>query len=187
MAKTFTNITVANATAGNAILASDHSSAFTTLNSHTVPPMAKVKRDGTSQSITPGVSAYVAWNNSSAEIDTDGMWSSGSNTRLTVQTAGVYQVTWGIAVAWSGVSYHSDLVLTHTTSGGTETIIAEDYWYLNGDNWVYQHNNTITAYINAAVGDYFRCKWANQVNGTSPIVGGAANSYMFAKWIGKTA
>ena len=182
MAKTFTNLTVANATAGNAILASDHSSAFTTLNNHTVPPMAKVTQATVMTGVTVGT--YVTYNNAAASIDTDGMWSSGSNTRLTVQTAGVYLVIWNFQTGWSGVSYHNDLHLTRTTSGGTESIIGQDYRYLNGDNWVTANLGTIATIVDAAVGDYFRCKWSNQVNGTALTLSG---NTLNAKWLGKTA
>ncbi len=43
---------------------------------------------------TTGVSAIIAWD--SREYDSDGMWSTSSNTRLTSRTAGVYRLTvWG--------------------------------------------------------------------------------------------
>lgn len=185
MAKTYNSIPTVST--GDVYTATAHNNIVENSNNYRVPPMVKVGRNGSNQSITPGASAYVQWNNASAAYDTDGMWSSGSNTRLTVQTPGIYAATWGIFVGWTGVSFSCELNLTHTTSGGTETTIAQDFWYLNNDNAVFSYSSTITGYFPCVAGDYFRAKWANQVNGTSTVVGGAAVSFFSATWLGQAS
>jgi hypothetical protein len=84
MAKTYTALTAANATAGNAILASDFSSLFTNSNNYRVPPMCRVYRS----SDWTYSGTYISWN--AEQYDTDGMWSSGTD--VTIQTDGIYLV-----------------------------------------------------------------------------------------------
>lgn len=99
MPKTYNSLTVANAAAGSAILASDHAKAFENINNYRVPPMCSVRLTSSISPYTTG--AAIAWN--SAAIDTDGMWSSGAATRLTAQTAGIYSVVFqGRTVQASG-------------------------------------------------------------------------------------
>ena len=87
MPKTYTDLTVANATAGNAILASDFASLFTNSNNYRVPPMCEVYRTSTLTGYTSNTA--ITWQ--AERYDTDGMWSSGSS--VTIQTAGLYLVS----------------------------------------------------------------------------------------------
>jgi len=84
MPKTYTALTVANATAGNAILASDFSSVFTNLNNMRVPPACHVYRSSDLTAYSQGTA--ITWN--AEAIDTDDMWASGTN--VTIATAGLY-------------------------------------------------------------------------------------------------
>jgi hypothetical protein len=117
MAKTFTTITAANATAGNAILASDHSAAFTTLNNHTVPPACHVYRSSNLTGYASG--AAITWN---AELyDTDGMFTA-SSTNITVSTAGIYLVN--LKINWSATATVSAVGIRIAQNGSN---VAQNY------------------------------------------------------------
>lgn len=83
MPKTYTALTVANATAGNAILASDIATVFTNSNNYRVPPSVRLVKSS-NQNVS-GLTT-VTW--SSATVNTDEMWSSGGS--ITAKTAGIY-------------------------------------------------------------------------------------------------
>jgi hypothetical protein len=112
MPKTYTALTVANATAGNAILASDFSSVFTNLNNMRVPPSCHVYRTSDLTSYTDGTA--ITWQ---AEAhDTDDMWSSGTN--ITIQTAGIYLCVFKVQTAASGtaMTYAAPQLLVNGTA-----------------------------------------------------------------------
>lgn len=83
MAKTYTALTVANATAGNAILASDFASLFTNSNNYRVPPLVRLRKNA-----NQNVSGLTILSWDVEDYDTDEMWASG--TTITAKTAGVY-------------------------------------------------------------------------------------------------
>lgn len=106
MPKTYNSLTVANAAAGSAILASDHAKAFENINNYRVPPMARITMtanvavaDGSHTNFAGFLST-----NAVETIDTDDMVAlSGTASAITVQTAGVYACT-AVAVFASSVS-----------------------------------------------------------------------------------
>lgn len=61
-------------------------------------PMTKIIDTSGGVSI-PNASSQVAVTFSSAQFDVDGMWNSGNNSRLTVQTPGWYKIRYGIETA----------------------------------------------------------------------------------------
>ena len=91
MPKTYNSLTVGNAAAGSAILASDHAKAFENINNYRVPPMCIVAVS--SFSLAHNTATSVSF--SIEEVDTDGMFSATSSDITTV-TAGVYAVTGAI-------------------------------------------------------------------------------------------
>jgi hypothetical protein len=98
MPKTYADLTVANATAGNAILASDFATLFENSNGYRKPPSCHVYRTSDLTSYTSGTA--ITWQ---AEAhDTDGMWSSGTN--ITIQTAGIYLCVFKVQTAASGTA-----------------------------------------------------------------------------------
>jgi hypothetical protein len=133
MAKTYNTLTVANATAGNAILASDAAKVFENVNNYRVPPACIVYRSSTLTGYTSG--AAISWN---AElIDTDGMFAATSTT-ITIQTAGIYAITlkgqtggsatvteaqWNILVNGSVASK----VLTREVASNINTIVTTSF------------------------------------------------------------
>lgn len=97
MPKTYNSLTVGNAAAGSAILASDHAKAFENINNYRVPPMVHLVRTTSTAAYTSG--AAITWQAAVGSMNTDGMWSSGTN--ITATTAGVYQVTFSGRIAAS--------------------------------------------------------------------------------------
>lgn len=88
MPKTYT--TVPAVAAGDAILASSYNTyQKDNVNNLIVPPACRVTLGSNISPYTTGAS--IAW--TSAPFDTDGMWSSGTATRITIQTTGLYVVT----------------------------------------------------------------------------------------------
>lgn len=85
MAKTYNTIpTVAT---GDVYTATAHNNIATNVNNYRVPPMCQVYRSSDLTGYTS--QAAISW--SAEAFDTDDMWSSGAN--VTIQTAGVYVVT----------------------------------------------------------------------------------------------
>jgi hypothetical protein len=111
MPKTYTSLTVANATAGNAILASDFSSLFTNSNNYRVPPMCRVYR---SSDLTGYASnTAITWN--AEDYDTDGMFTA-SSTDITINTPGVFLVVLNIYwTASAGVTTHNAVIAANGT------------------------------------------------------------------------
>ena len=134
--------------------------------------------------MTVAAGDYVQWNNKL--YDTDGMYDSGSNTRLTVKTAGMYQVTWNVCIGWTGNANGQQFDITQTV-GGVESSIAVDYYYYGTAGFQYQHYATISTMAYASAGDYFRCKITAVYGGLSYFVASAGFSKFQAVWVGKTS
>ena len=124
MAKTYTALTVANATAGNAILASDFSSLFTNSNNFRKPPILRVRR-AADQSIAGNVSGAVRFDTKDIDIDDDWGFTPSSNL-LTVGTTGAYLLT--ATVAWTanatgarGVGIFTGATVSGATDAATIT------------------------------------------------------------------
>lgn len=179
MAKTFTNLTVANATAGNAILASDHASAFTTLNSHTVPPMVRAF-SSTSLSLTNVTPTVVPL--ASESYDTDAMHDTATNTsRITFATAGVYLIvaeqTYDINATGARDGY---ITLNGTTRIAETTVIsagAATFTQLQ-----------ITAVYSFSASDYIEMFAYQNSGGSLNLRGDVTNGvWMTATFLGKTS
>lgn len=94
MPKTYNSLTVANAAAGSAILASDHAKAFENINNYRVPPACEVYRSSTTSYTADAAITWQA-SNHDTESPSDPMWSSGTNPeRITIRTSGLYLVTY---------------------------------------------------------------------------------------------
>lgn len=187
MAKDYNTFT--DVSTGDVYTAAAHNLILENVENYRVPPMVRVQRDGTNQSVTPGASGFVAWNNASAAFDTDSMWSSGANTRITVNTAGVYLVTWTLTTGWSGSAYGWYFVIDHRNSGGTLIgYPGSEYYYDNGSSMVFSYNATISCVVSASVGDYFQCRWdAFYGSATNPAFGGTYTHSLSAVWQGQVS
>ena len=148
MAKTYTAVTVANATAGNAILASDHSTNFQNVNNLIVP--AAVSIDAGAQNIATATNTYLSFG-ASATYDTDSMYSSGTPTYITINTTGLYLLTYyvlfsnattgtrfaafvkNLSTVYGGVGMNANTTNpnpTEFTSAATVSLAATDKVYL---------------------------------------------------------
>lgn len=90
MAKTYNSIPTVST--GDVYTATAHNNIVTNVNNYRVPPMCQVYRSTDLTGYTN--QAAISW--SAEAFDTDDMWSSGTN--VTINTAGVYAVTFqGVA------------------------------------------------------------------------------------------
>jgi hypothetical protein len=85
MPKTYN--TLSNVTVGSVLTASDYNKAVENSNNFRVPPSCIVYRSSDLTGYSQG--AAITWN--AEAIDTDGMWSSGTD--VTIQTPGLYLLT----------------------------------------------------------------------------------------------
>ena len=182
MAKTYN--TIPSVATGDLLTATAWNNQATNVNNYRVPPAVRVTRSTSNQSIT--LPSYVQWNNAAASFDTDGMWSSGANTRLTINTAGLYLVTWNYFIGWTGNTATVEGAISRTTSGGSET--DEGYLYVYQATGVFQYQmiGVISVLCNASVGDYFRARVVN-AGATSPYVGFGNVSSFSATWLGQAS
>jgi hypothetical protein len=179
---TFTNVST-----GDVLTATNFNNVLTNIAGYRVPPMCRVRRSGTaSAAITPstGATGFLDWNTEDVDTESDDMWVSGSSTRITVRTAGLYLVQTSFVLDFTGTSSVQQSALLHTTSGGTDTRIAAVY-YAYSQPSVLVH--TLTATYSAAVGDYFRVR-IETISGASSITLRADTTCFFsATWLGQVS
>jgi hypothetical protein len=181
MPKTYTAVTVANATAGNAILASDHSTNFQNVNNLIAPPSCQVVRTTNLTSYT--ADSDISWT-TTASWDTDGMFSAGSPTKITIQTTGLYLIT----------------MIGRLTATATITLV-DPYIYVNGTtqlNFVLipSISTTVGEWTSSLVhsfsaGDYFTQR-VSVAGGSNYTISGSATTNdtqtrLNVVWIGRTS
>ena len=110
MAKTYTNLT--SVATGDVLTATNFNNAQTTLNNHTVPPMASVYRNAALSHTSSGTYQAIAWDTEEFP-STDGMWASGTPNRITLATPGIYMATVTVTFAGSATGFRS-LVIFRT-------------------------------------------------------------------------
>jgi len=121
MAKTFTSSLPAVST-GDVLTATAQNNLLTTVNSHTVPPMIRVRRNA-SQSIATATVAAV--NFDTKDFDTDWSFTASSNI-LTVGTTGVYLLSATVsfqanATGGRGVTIYSGATVSGSGDSATVT------------------------------------------------------------------
>jgi len=112
-------------------------------------------------------SATVSWN--AAQYDTDpagAMWSAGDPTKVTIQTAGLWQLSFN--GAWQATSGVVAPQIRMIRSGGFD--VANSYESSPSPTFGYFAIHVTMACV---VGDYFQC--VAQLGGTGGVVGGTAN------------
>lgn len=114
--------TVTTFTAGSVLTAAQLNTAGSAINNLVVPAGARVTRT-TNLSYTSNTA--IAWEtvSSGGGFDTDGMWSAGAATRLTINTAGIYLVTLNYYIAFSGTVTQYEAIMDSSTLG---SFIAHD-------------------------------------------------------------
>lgn len=141
------------------------------------PPAVRVTNSGT-QSLTSASEATLSWDTET--FDTDTMHASGSPTRITFTTAGLYQVSWSITVAsdndylwlYSYLRLNGATLIAVGSSVGTQT-----------DNGLSPHS-TGSALYKFAAADYVEIR-AAQKNTSAGADAVSTNAYFSAVWVGK--
>lgn len=112
-----------------------------------------IKNTGQSSSVSPAV---ITWNSSSAIINTDSFYSTGSNTRLTIPYAGLYRVGFtlkstGIVAISAGVLKNGSTYLNEVegaavgASGAGTCVQASDIIALNAGDYLEVRHNAASA------------------------------------------
>ena len=166
MPKTYTALTVANATAGNAILASDFSSVFTNSNNYRVPPSVKVTKSS-NQNVS-GLTT-VTWG--TQDHDTDDMWTSGAT--LTAQTSGMY--LWTAYVRITAATAPTNIYLNGPGGYRHSVAVSTDMRVTSAGIWVATAGQTAGIDI-------------EPTGGTTLVIDGTtAPSFIVLAWLGQVS
>jgi hypothetical protein len=95
MAKTY-NGPFSDVATGDVYTAAAHNLVLENLNNHRVPPMCSVYRTAALSHTATGT--YQVYTYDTELYDTDSMWDAGSPTRITLNTAGVYDVKFVVSL-----------------------------------------------------------------------------------------
>lgn len=176
MPKTYNSLTVANAAAGSAILASDHAKAFENINNYRVPPLCVLRKTGT-QAMTNAAFTSITFGSGEEVNDTDDMHSITSNTaRITPTTAGLYLFT---GFVYLSAFPTSGMALRITKNGATTLFYVENNASTIGQGGTciesmngttdyvelqayYSHGSALTT--NGSVFPSFSAAWLGQVS-----------------------
>lgn len=173
MPKTYT--AAGSATAGDVYTASAHNVIVTDVNNFIVPPCARVTVSAT-EALTSNTA--LSWDVES--YDTDGIWTSGTPKRLTVQTDGIYLfvLNWISQVTVSTCNSHE---LAITLNGGayamervTTAVAANEYII-----------HSISVVISLVAGTYAEAVLSFN-GGTHTALNDARNNFS-CHWLGRTA
>jgi hypothetical protein len=180
MPKTYTALTVANATAGNAILASDFSSVFTNLNNMRVPPAARIHRAAALSQTATGGYQTVAFDTETF-TNTDGMWAAGTPSRITLTTAGLYLLTASATLTTVGTGIRAIRIIV-TTGASSATVI--ETGGVNGSAAGYQ--NAVTTW-SCAANDYVTVDVFQNSGGNLAYSVGSQSVFLSAAWLGQVS
>lgn len=182
MAKTYT--AAGSATAGDVYTASAHNVIVTDVNNFIVPPMCTVQRLS-AQSITNGTWNFVSF--TSELIDTDGMFTA-TDTKITIQTAGVYILT--ANTFWASNATGLRVTMIHKNSGSTPgggTTLQRSYVAAaSADITVY----TTSVMANLAASDTVHMSLYQTISGGGSLNSGASDAdsnSLSAVWVGRTS
>ena len=158
------------------LTASAYSSAITTINSHTVPPLVRAKR---STDLSYTSSAAIAWD--AEDYNTDAMHNNvTNNTRITFATAGIYRVTCGLYVTFGGTVSALDLSIY----GNGSTNLGQNY--TNGIAMSASLGLQVTALVDSATYSYVTASMGI-VGATSPVIKTDGRTFISAEWVGLKA
>lgn len=180
MPKTYNTFT--DVSAGSVLTASLYNDVLENIANYRVPPTAIAVRTTASAAYTLGTNISFESATASGGHDTDGIWAAGSPTLLTIQTTGVYLITFNGYV-------------TMASTGGVQTIVimkgansmCEMYLPNSGTNhlWSIAHVASLVA------GDTLAFRHTNGGSGAATIYGGASNSNTQTRagitWLGRVS
>jgi hypothetical protein len=178
MPKTYTALTVANATAGNAILASDFSSLFTNSNNYRVPPMARIHRAAALNHTSTGGYQTVTFDTETFS-NTDDMYAAGTPTRITIKTAGVYLFTAAATMATVGTGIRVARIVINGS-----TVIAEN-GHIN--NLAYGGYNVLSSVWSCAANDYATVDVFQNSGANLAYSVGSGYTFLSATWLGQAS
>lgn len=172
MAKTYT--AVPSVSTGDVYTAANYNTyTATNVSNLIVPPMVRVAKSAT-QSIATITATTVTFSNA-ATFNTDSMHDAViNNTRLTINTPGVYSVTGG---AWFATNATGTYRITSIWKNGVEVMSS------NMKASAAEHRGFVTTLETCAAGDYFELVVYQDS-------GGAVNTYnhnFMAHWVGRTS
>jgi hypothetical protein len=138
------------------------------------PPMVRLTRTGT------GNANNATWTSvtydGGASFDTDSMYSSGAQTRITINTAGIYLVIGGIGFASNATGFRGARLIV----SGATVIAIDSRPPVNGDTTII----TLSTLYEFTAGQYVECQ-AFQSSGGVLSVGASPGSHFSAQFIGE--
>ena len=175
MAKTYN--TISTFTAGQVLTAAQMNDLGENSNNYRVPPMCKAIRSG---NLSYTSTDPVAWNDEA--FDTDGMHdNSTNNSRITINTAGIYLFVLNVHITFTGTyTPGPDLKINHSSQG---TI---GYWYGGSSVAATAGVFNLSAVAECAASDYVEAKLTTSGASGVTVIAGAA-SYLSAAWIGQVS
>lgn len=175
MAKTYT--AAGTVAAGDVATAAAWNVLTVDVNNLIVPPAAKVMR---TSDVAYTSASSITWQSVSSGdrgFDTDSMWAAGDPTKLTLNTAGIYQIVFGWMLTGTSLSN----CLSFVQVNNSFTIAEFDY----APPTTTQALGIVTTTYNATAGDYIQARI--QYTGTGTIKGSIVPSSLSAIWVGRTS
>ena len=177
MPKTYT--AAGTVVAGEVYTAAAHNIIATDVNNFIVPPMCQAR-------VTTTITGYADGSditfNTTAAFDTDGMFSSGAPTRITIQTSGLYVVS--LIGSFTG-SATITRALAQIKKSGVVVSQEEAFGTSTGGSFSNSSilNLTASEYLTAAISFAGGSAYTVQGNATET----SAQTRLTATWIGRTA
>ena len=185
MAKTYN--TISTFTSGQVLTAAQMNEIGTNSNNYRVPPLCRLALTGTSSVTSGGAGLIVPFG--AADVDTDTMATTGAGAKITIKTAGVYQVSF--AVLWTaGTSGNVRQATVRKNSTGTAQGMSGIF---SDGNHAAMSNGLIISLKNStltslAVNDTLDLNVFQDSGG--PITVGAGNvaaTFLTAAWVGQAS
>ena len=175
MAKTYP--TIGPFTAGDILTAATMTDIQTNLTNQRVPPMCRINQTS-GQTINDATNTVLTF--AGEQFDTDGMHDLvTNNSRITIQTAGVYLVT-GSANYTAGVSDDAAINILKNGSGGNGGYVA--FGPANTTAGM-----TTTTLLSLAVSDYLELSVYQNNSANTPRTTDTTATYLSAAWLGQAS
>ena len=173
MAKTYNTFT--DVATGDVYTAAAHNDVLENINNYRVPPMCRVKQTS-GQSVAYNTNVILSFDDE--DFDTDAMHDNATNnSRITINTAGVYLVVAGIRYT-AGVSTTTRIsVLKNGGSAGIDE---------RGPNNT-RSGQQVTGYYNLAVADYLEAEVYQNNTATTARITETPYTFLSVAWVGQAS